>query len=850
MRAALALLLSLLLAACSGGERQVEADAGKQLCARAAEALLRGQRNSFGLNFREAENAFAELLSLYELEPVEKTCPQAPSRAFLLMNQALAHSSQERFVTADGLFLRAQQLLDEAPQDDPNVQRDRALLTAYRAQDQLNRTILEGARAFVEQAAARLDAQGEAQLSLGLRDAALLQGSGEAQRALIEEASNKHTLSHIRLLEGDLDGAEKAIDEALDIINLAPGSAAVYRPRFLSQRALIKLEQGDPENARIDARDAADAFEALMPDTPLEARARLREGKALEDLGRTDEALDAYARGFMVYEQNPVIVDYRSVWPFFRLALRIDAEDPSRHDEMADRVFRAAQIIRRSITAQTVAGAAALLGEGDGEKAQAVRAWRDANERYANLKALQVLQLRDPLSQPGQARELAEAVAEAQAETERLREARDRIAPEYQSAIAAPVSLGELQATLKPGEALVQILVGAPRSLIIIVDKGSAQFRALPVTDGQIAVLVEILRAGVKVSGGRVPDFRADLAHQTFSLLFPGLEDTLLGYDRLIFSTSGALQSLPLEVLVTAPPGEGWKTGDYSGIAWLGASRPIGYVPSPRNLVDIRTRAGQSRATKPAASFGDFKDGVNPEKVLRISHLPTTCLRLAEAVDHVGPLPGTAAEAEAVAKIFGPGATLATGAAFNEDALKEESKSGQLADNRVLHFATHGILWPTPDCFTDPALTVTATDSPDSDGLLTASEIRMMNLDAQLVVLSACNTASGYLADASSSAFGAPQRRGVTGAGGESLSGLARAFFGAGARAVLATHWPVADVETTDLIEAFFRKLKDDHEDFASALGDAQAELRANPRTAHPVFWAPFVVIGDPDQKL
>lgn len=480
MRAALPLALALLLASCAEEGGFADANPELRLCARAGETLLSGQRNSFGLNFREAENAFADLLSLYELEPVEQTCPDAPSRAFLLMNQALAHSSQERFVTADGLFLRAEQLLDEAPPDDPDAARDRALLTAFRAQDQLNRTILEGARAFVEQAAARLDAAGEAQLSLGLRDAALIQGSGEAQRALIEAASNKHTLSHIRLLEGDLDGARQAIDEALDIISLAPGSAAVYRPRFLSQRALIELEQGDAENALIDARESADAFEALMPDTPLEARARLREGKALEELGRIDEALDVYSRGFQVYEQNPVIVDYRSVWPFFRLALRIDAEDPSRHDELAERVFRAAQIIRRSITAQTVAGAAALLGEGDDDKARAVRAWRDANERYANLKALQVLQLRDPLSQPEQARELAEAVAEARAETERLREARDRIAPEYQSAIAAPVSLDELQATLKPGEALVQILVGAPRSLIIIVDPTSARFEALP----------------------------------------------------------------------------------------------------------------------------------------------------------------------------------------------------------------------------------------------------------------------------------------------------------------------------------------------------------------------------------
>ena len=168
----------------------------------------------------------------------------------------------------------------------------------------------------------------------------------------------------------------------------------------------------------------------------------------------------------------------------------------------------------------------------------------------------------------------------------------------------------------------------------------------------------------------------------------------------------------------------------------------------------------------------------------------------------------------------------------------------------MLHFATHGILWPTPDCFTDPALTVTATAAEDSDGLLTASEIRLMNLDAQLIVLSACNTASGYLVDASSSIYGARQGVGVSGAGGESLSGLARAFFAAGARAVLATHWPVADDETTRLMRRYFRRLRDEDEDFATALRRAQDVLRAEPSTSHPVFWAPFVLIGDAAQRL
>ncbi|MGG7565619.1 CHAT domain-containing protein [Rhodovulum sp. DZ06] len=839
------------LAGCAGQGTQLSASGG--VCRQVAETLLRGQRASFGLRFQAAEDAFSELLGLYDLDPDAVACPRAPSRPFILMNQALAHSSQERFVTADGLFDRAETLLDAPGMDPQESARDRALLSAYRAQDQLNRSILEGARSFVEVAAERLErSSGGAQLALSAAGAQSALGGGvENQRSLIEEASNQHTLAHIRLLEGDAAGAERAINRALDVISVAPRTAAAYRPRFLSQRSLVKLEQGDYEAARRDAASAGDQFAALLPDTPLEALARLREGRALTALGRGDAALAAYERAFHVYEENPVIVDYRTIWPFFRLALAISEDQPERRREMGARIFRAAQIIRQSITARTVAGAAALLGQGDGEAARAVRAWQAASERYSNLKALQVLQLRDPLSQADQARALAEEVAAAREEVEALRAARDRIAPEYQSAISAPVSLEELQAQLAPGEAMVQVLAGAPRSFLLIIDREEVTFRPVAVTGDQIAVLVQILRGGLTAKAGApAPVFPAPLSHQMFRLLFQADKERLLAYDRLVFATTGALQSLPLDVLLTEPPREGWQQLRPQALDWLGDSVSISYVPSPRNLVDIRRGAGDSRAQKMVASWGDFRDGVDPDKVLRVSGLPDTCRRLAEAVDRVGALPGTGAEARAIATMFGDAAKLETGEAFTQEALEAASAEGALADFKVLHFATHGILWPTPDCFTEPALTVTATDGEQSDGLLSSSEIRGLQMDAQLVVLSACNTASGYLVSASASANGAVRSRGISGAGGESLSGLARAFFSAGARAVLATHWPVADEETTALMVDFFRELRDEGLTLSEALQEAQRRMRRDPRSSHPVFWAPFVLIGDASTTL
>ena len=870
---------ALAAAACAqtGLTDRPEAAANKALCDRVGNLLLTGQRNSFGLQFSEAEDAFAELLTIYSLEDVPGTCPKAPSRAFILMNQALAYSSQERFVTADGLFASAEELLQSGegvPEE--RLQRERALLTAYRAQDLLNRSSSLNAREFADAAAASFPTDDQGVSGAGGFDQLMLEVSDDEKRRLIDEASNSHARAHILLLEGELDEATDAINYALDLVNLVPRSAAVYRPRFLAERALINFEKNELEKARMDAGEAADSFAALMPGSPLEARAQLSHGRALASLGRTEEALTAFERGFSIYEENPVIVEYKTLWPFFQIALRERVKQEEREQELAARMFRAAQVIRRSITAQTVSGAAALLGQGDGEKADAVRAWRKAEEEFATLKALQVIQLQDPLNQREQTERLAKQVAEARAKLNRLKETRDRLAPEYQSAISSPVSLSDVQSVLKPGEALVQIVSGEPRSLVFIIDDDSITVRSIRATEGQLAVLVASLRRAVQSNAeGVVPAFRADFAHVLHNLVFGAVSQRLSGYEKIIFSTSGALQSFPLELLVTAPPGSAnsaaWGvSGDYTGVKWLGARQAVSYVPSPRNLVDVRGRAGVSAASKNIAAFGDFTPGVDPQKVLNIAELPDSCLGLASAVDRIGGLPGTAVEAKAISDLFAETSTLATGPDFNEDALKAASDAGELADFKVLHFATHGILWPSPDCFTDPALTVTATAAEDSDGLLTATEIRGFDLDAQLIVLSACNTASTYLeglGDAATQAagtraldVGAGQSRvgrraaaGIireSGAGGESLSGLARAFFSAGARTVLATHWPVADAETTTLMKTFYGQLKAKDSTFATALRDAQSELRNTPATSHPIFWGPFVLIGDGAQTL
>jgi CHAT domain-containing protein len=176
------------------------------------------------------------------------------------------------------------------------------------------------------------------------------------------------------------------------------------------------------------------------------------------------------------------------------------------------------------------------------------------------------------------------------------------------------------------------------------------------------------------------------------------------------------------------------------------------------------------------------------------------------------------------------------GARATETLIKKLNVEGVLADRRVVHFATHGLVTSETErvanALAEPALILTPPqDANDADdGLLTASEVAQLNLDADWVVLSACNTAAGG-------------EKGDV----EALSGLARAFFYARARALLVSHWYVDSSATVALITRSFAELNAD-----PTIGRAEALRRSmlaliatGGRNAHPANWAPFVVVGE-----
>jgi CHAT domain-containing protein len=198
------------------------------------------------------------------------------------------------------------------------------------------------------------------------------------------------------------------------------------------------------------------------------------------------------------------------------------------------------------------------------------------------------------------------------------------------------------------------------------------------------------------------------------------------------------------------------------------------------------------------------------------------------------PLPETADELCDVAQDLGvdPKTHLYVGAKATETEIKRLSNTGALATYKVVHFATHGALAGELSGATEPGLIMTPPEhaSQADDGYLSASEIAELKLDADWVILSACNTAAG---DAN---------------GAEALSGLARAFFYAGARSLLVSHWAVNSDATVKLITKAVAGLKRDPKiGRAEALRRSMVSMIDSGRDyeAHPAFWAPFVLVGE-----
>jgi CHAT domain-containing protein len=401
-----------------------------------------------------------------------------------------------------------------------------------------------------------------------------------------------------------------------------------------------------------------------------------------------------------------------------------------------------------------------------------------------------------------------------------------------------------LRTLLSEDEAIVGFYCNDSLGAAWVLRQDGPSVHRLAASCATVRELTQILRVNAGVGDVRGPTPVADrdraqaarvvdAAYAAYRALLAPIAAEIEAHRHLIIVPTGDFIGVPWSMLVTAPPSTD-ADRPYAEAAWLARRHAVSILPSVAAFHTLRTATARASAPLPYLGVADpllggtaGVEGAPPPQLDNFFRGGVTDLA---SLRQLPALPETAAEIAAVALTLEAGADAQlTGAAATETALKGLADAGTLRDYRVLHFATHGLIAGELDGLAEPALVLSppATASDGDDGLLTASEISTLDLNADWAILSACNTAAGASASA------------------EPLTGLARAFLYAGARALVVSQWPVESKSAVELVTSTFEYAAQmEQVDRAEALRLAMLELIEG-GTDDPALWAPFFVIGD-----
>lgn len=598
--------------------------------------------------------------------------------------------------------------------------------------------------------------------------------------------------------------------------------------------------------------DTAAAYEALAANqqrqtayAPAEALAsravaivRARRAVDLQAGGSDSEAALRRARadGEMGAAAEPVLRRYLSVaWE----AAAVSSADLPR---LRNQAFTAAQELEISPAARALAQTTARAAVGRDDAARQARLREDLAGQVRQIERQLVRAL--PQNDPARAARVGAALDAVGRELADLDARLQRRNPRYMELTSpAPLTVSQVQARLRQGEGLLLVTPAGDDLHVFAVSRTKVAWNRI---EGGVAALEPRLHAlrcqvddqtcGRAAPEGRLPAFDLRAAHSLYRDLLGPVEDALQGVDRLYVTTAGPLATLPLGLLPTAVPAGAEGLHALASATWLSDRFALTTLPSVASLrAGGQLRRPETRRTA-FLGFGDpALTGPSPG-----------ARRLADPAALMSaypPLPGTADELRAMARTLGAStSSLRLGARATEAAIKS---APELSHAKVVAFATHGLLSREIQGVNEPGLVLTppAKATALDDGVLTATEAAALDLSADWVILSACNTAGGD---------GGP--------GADSLSGLARAFLYAGARALLVSHWRVFDDSTAALtVQTLAIQRANPQLSKAQALQRAMRVVRTGrladntalpgwrPEWAHPAYWAPFVVIAPGD---
>jgi CHAT domain-containing protein len=657
-----------------------------------------------------------------------------------------------------------------------------------------------------------------------------------------------------------------ATGKAAVAVELASRKLARERARSGENSEATAVVRGYLASALAKAGRDAEALAAFQAAVP-----------TLLESSRREDSDDSSSAGAIADRNRYILESY----------LALLARNPTSAEGAADATIGLADRLRGRSVQRALAQASARSAGKDPALAAVARTEQDLGKQLngavadlANLLALPSDQRDDKSVKDTQARIAKLRAGHATAQGELARRF-----PAYANLIdPPPVTAAEIRAVLRDDEAMLSFYFGQDVSFVWAIAKnGPVRFKALTITSGGLDEKVGKLRAALEpqaLTVNEIPPFDLTLAHALYVTLMEPVADVWQPAGNLIVATNGALGFLPLGLLPTAAaqpdPDASTLFAEYRSVPWLARDHAVTVVPSVSALKALRTTAIARNQRQKLIGFGDpyFNeaqaaeaartqalvaakppgDKGNAGKPQLAAAAPEPLVARGAALDrrHSLPagdfaanlanlprLPDTADELRSMAAALGvdPGKALKLG----KDANERVVKTTKLSSYRIVAFATHGLMADDIDGLNQPALALTAPKVAgiDGDGLLTMEDILALKLDADWVVLSACNTGAG------------------SGVGAEAASGLGRAFFYAGARALLVTNWSVHSQSARELIDDLFRRQAADPKlTRAQALRQAMMGLIDGPGLvddsgktlfsyAHPLFWAPYSIIGD-----
>ena len=590
-----------------------------------------------------------------------------------------------------------------------------------------------------------------------------------------------------------------------------------------------------------------------------EALVEFRKSAPFLGVGETDLAEDSEFVPAQASRHQEVIEGYLSV-------LARSSDLAGGNERAAQEAFPLAEVTRDGSVQKSMAASSARMLAREPALASAARTEQDLEKQIAARRALlnNMLALPPEERSDKSARELTAQIEKLRAERIKIRDELARRFPRYAELTdPKPPRPEDIRAILQPHEAFVSFYFGRKASFAWAFSKeGPVAFAEIGITATELDKAVRTLRRpldGPLSDIDQIPAFDVELGYQLFSKLMAPIQSGWRSSKSIIVVTNGALGYLPLAMLPTRPVKLASQSeplfAEYRAVPWLARTHAVSLLPSAAALRALRQIPAGSASREQLIGFGDpyFSPAQAAEAeapsitaavetsgstIVRGRGFKRRAMRDTSGVNSASlallpRLADTADELRAVAQALraDPAKALYLGRKANERSVK----TLDLSRYRVIAFSTHGLVPGELDGLMQPALALTAPSVADidGDGLLTMEEILALKLDADWVVLSACNTAIG------------------AGAGAEAVSGLGRAFLYAGSRALLVTNWSVESLSASKLVAEVFRvQSENPMVDRAEALRRAMMHLLDGGVDAgeytygHPLFWAPYSLVG------